>query len=94
MLIGVRAPAGTPLEIRGAERTTGEAIGFTHLAAGRGEGEALAPGPAAGTVPDRGQGTRGVADLPGYVLVEEPGCFRFTVAVRGRVSGPFYLSLG
>jgi len=94
VLLAVAAPPGTLLEIRGAERETGAAMGFTHLDRSRREGEAIEPGPSIGEVPDRGQGTSGVADIPGYVLVEEPGCFRFTVAVGGRVGGPFYLRLG
>jgi len=94
VLLSVLAPPGTPLEIRGSGDETGAAMGFTHLDRARREGWAIVPGPQAGEVPDRGQGAAGVADIPGYVLVEEPGCFRFTVAVDGRVSGPFYLRLG
>lgn len=94
VLLAVAAPPGTRLEIRGAERETGAAIGFTHLDRSRRQAEAIEPGPPIGEVPARGQGAAGVADLPGYVLVEEPGCYRFTVAVDGRASGPFFLRLG
>lgn len=94
VLLAVLAPPGTPLEIRGAGHETGAAMRFTHLGRSWREGEEIAPGPPVGEVPDRGQGAAGVADIPGYVLIEEPGCFRFTVAVDGRESGPFYLRLG
>lgn len=94
VLLAVAAPPGTRLEIRGAERESGAAMGFTHLDREGREGEEIRPGPRVGEVPVRGQSAAGVADLPGYVLIEEAGCFRFTVAVGGRVRGPFYLRLG
>lgn len=90
VLIAIAAAPSTPVTLDGAEVSTGALVRFTHFA---GAGSEMEAGSNDGEVPNRGQGPSGVADLPGYVLVDEPGCFRITVRVGERATGPFFLRL-
>lgn len=90
VLLAIAAPPSTPVMLEGAEVSTGAPVRFTHFT---GAGSELEAGSNDGEVPDRGQGRSGIADLPGYVLVDGPGCFRITVRVGEQATGPFFLRI-
>lgn len=78
-LLIVKARAGSRIKVVGREKTSGSRMLFTHLS------KPASKFPKKGVVPKRGQGLRGPADLPGYVFAREPGCYRVTVTLGGRV---------
>lgn len=90
-LLIVDGPTNSALRLNGAEVSTGESAYFTHL--DQSSELPPVPGPSEGAVPDRGQSESKPADIPGYLMAQQPGCYLVEVTLAGEAYGPFAFRL-